>query len=203
MAQQRAARFFGRFLEKRARDAQLSVRGGRFATKRTRASRARISHSNSLHCAQPPVAPPSPAPRSLSAAAQHRARCEPTCPRPPQPAPAPPRLAAGLVLQAPWPPRTQQRTRLRRSSGAPRTPPSRALSHVLPVRAPRGGRFSEKIDPLMEKFNESLSFDKRMWAEVRVRRAARPLLPRSQQRLRSRIFAAARRTRARCAWPAC
>ena len=28
-----------------------------------------------------------------------------------------------------------------------------------------GGRFSERQDPLMEKFNESLSFDRRMWAE--------------------------------------
>jgi argininosuccinate lyase len=33
----------------------------------------------------------------------------------------------------------------------------------------RGGRFSEKIDPLMEKFNESLSFDKRMAQEARTR----------------------------------
>lgn len=31
-----------------------------------------------------------------------------------------------------------------------------------------GGRFSEKIDPLMEKFNESLSFDKRLAQEVRA-----------------------------------
>lgn len=31
-----------------------------------------------------------------------------------------------------------------------------------------GGRFSEKIDPLMEKFNESLSFDKRLAQEVRI-----------------------------------
>lgn len=32
-----------------------------------------------------------------------------------------------------------------------------------------GGRFTGKTDPLMEKFNESLPFDKRMWAEdVRV-----------------------------------
>ena len=28
-----------------------------------------------------------------------------------------------------------------------------------------GGRFSEDIDPLMEKFNESLSFDRRMAQE--------------------------------------
>ncbi len=28
-----------------------------------------------------------------------------------------------------------------------------------------GGRFTGKTDPLMEKFNESLPFDKRMWAE--------------------------------------
>lgn len=32
-----------------------------------------------------------------------------------------------------------------------------------------GGRFTGKTDPLMEKFNESLPFDKRMWAEdIRV-----------------------------------
>ncbi len=35
-----------------------------------------------------------------------------------------------------------------------------------------GGRFTGKTDPLMEKFNESLPFDKRMWAEdIRVRLA--------------------------------
>ena len=28
-----------------------------------------------------------------------------------------------------------------------------------------GGRFTGKTDPLMEKFNESLPFDKRLWAE--------------------------------------
>lgn len=28
-----------------------------------------------------------------------------------------------------------------------------------------GGRFTGKVDPLMERFNESLPFDKRMWAE--------------------------------------
>lgn len=28
-----------------------------------------------------------------------------------------------------------------------------------------GGRFTGQTDPLMEKFNESLPFDKRMWAE--------------------------------------
>ncbi len=33
-----------------------------------------------------------------------------------------------------------------------------------------GGRFTGKTDPLMEKFNESLPFDKRLWAEdIRVR----------------------------------
>lgn len=33
-----------------------------------------------------------------------------------------------------------------------------------------GGRFTGATDPLMEKFNESLPFDKRMWAEdIRVR----------------------------------
>lgn len=28
-----------------------------------------------------------------------------------------------------------------------------------------GGRFTGKVDPLMERFNESLPFDKRMWRE--------------------------------------
>eukprot|EP00562_Extubocellulus_spinifer_P010762 CAMPEP_0178512532 /NCGR_PEP_ID=MMETSP0696-20121128/22945_1 /TAXON_ID=265572 /ORGANISM="Extubocellulus spinifer, Strain CCMP396" /LENGTH=49 /DNA_ID= /DNA_START= /DNA_END= /DNA_ORIENTATION= len=28
-----------------------------------------------------------------------------------------------------------------------------------------GGRFRGGTDPIMEKFNESLSFDKRMWAQ--------------------------------------
>jgi hypothetical protein len=38
-----------------------------------------------------------------------------------------------------------------------------------------GGRFTGKVDPLMEKFNASLPLDKRMWAEdIRVR--AIPLL---------------------------
>jgi hypothetical protein len=33
-----------------------------------------------------------------------------------------------------------------------------------------GGRFTGKVDPLMEKFNASLPLDKRMWAEdIRVR----------------------------------
>lgn len=33
-----------------------------------------------------------------------------------------------------------------------------------------GGRFTGATDPLMEKFNESLPFDRRMWAEdIRVR----------------------------------
>ena len=33
-----------------------------------------------------------------------------------------------------------------------------------------GGRFTGATDPLMEKFNESLPFDKRMWREdLRVR----------------------------------
>lgn len=36
-----------------------------------------------------------------------------------------------------------------------------------------GGRFTGKVDPLMEKFNASLPLDKRMWAEdIRVRAAA-------------------------------
>ena len=28
-----------------------------------------------------------------------------------------------------------------------------------------GGRFTGKVDPLMERFNESLPFDRRMWRE--------------------------------------
>ena len=38
-----------------------------------------------------------------------------------------------------------------------------------------GGRFTGKTDPLMEKFNESLPFDKRMWAEDIQARAASSL----------------------------
>lgn len=44
-----------------------------------------------------------------------------------------------------------------------------------------GGRFTGATDPLMEKFNESLPFDKRMWAEdIRVRAclSSRRALPR-------------------------
>jgi len=41
----------------------------------------------------------------------------------------------------------------------------------------RGGRFSEKIDPLMEKFNESLSVDKRMAQEARYTCVLPPLAP--------------------------
>ena len=36
-----------------------------------------------------------------------------------------------------------------------------------------GGRFTGKTDPLMEKFNESLSYDRRMWqADIRVSRVS-------------------------------
>ena len=59
----------------------------------------------------------------------------------------------------------------------------RARTHAhLPARRPpltqrvrRGGRFSEKIDPLMEKFNESLSVDKRMAQEARLHARQPPL----------------------------
>jgi hypothetical protein len=49
-----------------------------------------------------------------------------------------------------------------------------------------GGRFTGATDPLMEKFNESLPFDKRMWREdLKVARAAgsrrQPSLTRSLQ----------------------
>lgn len=38
-----------------------------------------------------------------------------------------------------------------------------------------GGRFTGATDPLMEKFNESLPFDKRMWREdLRVIHATYP-----------------------------
>ena len=38
-----------------------------------------------------------------------------------------------------------------------------------------GGRFTGATDPLMEKFNESLPFDRRMWAEdIRVRADCSP-----------------------------
>lgn len=44
-----------------------------------------------------------------------------------------------------------------------------AAMEAPPAPAPErklwGGRFTGKTDPLMEKFNESLPFDKRMWAE--------------------------------------
>jgi hypothetical protein len=54
---------------------------------------------------------------------------------------------------------------------------ARAARRTAHAGAPRrGGRFSEKIDPLMEKFNESLSTDKRMAQEVRRARAARALI---------------------------
>ena len=36
-----------------------------------------------------------------------------------------------------------------------------------------GGRFTGKTDPLMEKFNESLPVDKRMWSEDILVRAMR------------------------------
>ena len=56
---------------------------------------------------------------------------------------------------------------LRRVS--PVTARPRAKSLVIAMAAEKkklwGGRFSEDIDPLMEKFNESLSFDRRMAQE--------------------------------------
>ena len=40
-----------------------------------------------------------------------------------------------------------------------------------------GGRFTGQTDPLMEKFNESLPFDKRMWAEdLKVRRGSKDFI---------------------------
>lgn len=50
-------------------------------------------------------------------------------------------------------------------AAAPEAPPAAGSERKL-----WGGRFTGKTDPLMEKFNESLPFDKRMWAEdIRVR----------------------------------
>lgn len=40
-----------------------------------------------------------------------------------------------------------------------------------------GGRFTGQTDPLMEKFNESLPFDKRMWKEdIQVPESHAPLV---------------------------
>ena len=72
-----------------------------------------------------------------------------------------------------------------RASKLPRTTPYPQLQlHVLQIQAVAevqqtesasstkklwGGRFTGATDPLMEKFNESLPFDKRMWQEdIRV-----------------------------------
>ena len=55
----------------------------------------------------------------------------------------------------------------------------------MPAKKLWGGRFTGKTDPLMEKFNESLPFDKRMWAEdIRVRASPCCLVPRSLTRSR-------------------
>ena len=49
------------------------------------------------------------------------------------------------------------------------TPNNQCIVQVMAVRAePKklwGGRFTGATDPLMERFNESLPFDKRLWAE--------------------------------------
>ena len=51
-----------------------------------------------------------------------------------------------------------------------------AAEMAASVDAPKklwGGRFTGATDPLMEKFNESLPFDQRMWSEdIRVSRPA-------------------------------
>ena len=62
--------------------------------------------------------------------------------------------AAGSQLGPPWLPAC-------RLQAAAATPEQKKLW---------GGRFTGATDPLMERFNESLPFDKRMWAEdIRVR----------------------------------
>lgn len=72
-------------------------------------------------------------------------------------------------------PRRAPAPRVRPSAArAPRARPlaSASAEGAAGSEAPKklwGGRFSEKIDPLMEKFNESLSFDKRLAQEVRTR----------------------------------
>ena len=63
------------------------------------------------------------------------------------------------------------------------------------VAAPKklwGGRFTGATDPLMEKFNESLPFDQRMWAEdIRVRTRAVLCIPcMSQQHMHNSAGAA-------------
>lgn len=48
------------------------------------------------------------------------------------------------------------------ATSAPSAPPT---APAAPAAKLWGGRFTGKTDPLMEKFNESLPFDKRLWAE--------------------------------------
>jgi hypothetical protein len=63
-------------------------------------------------------------------------------------------------------------------AAAPQAAPSEAPAAKL-----WGGRFTGKTDPLMEKFNESLPFDKRMWAEdIRVRARGSALAPAAPRR---------------------
>jgi hypothetical protein len=60
------------------------------------------------------------------------------------------------------------------AAAAPATQPAAAAAAAKEEEAtPKlwGGRFTGKVDPLMEKFNASLPLDKRMWAEdIRVSR---------------------------------
>ena len=61
-------------------------------------------------------------------------------------------------------PRFASRTRRAASTPSPRRG-ARFVAMAAEKKKLWGGRFSEDIDPLMEKFNESLSFDRRMAQE--------------------------------------
>jgi len=67
--------------------------------------------------------------------------------------------------------------RRRLTAALPKTKTKQAAKDAAPAAEPKklwGGRFTGKTDPLMEKFNESLPFDRRMWAEdIKARRPPR------------------------------
>jgi hypothetical protein len=64
----------------------------------------------------------------------------------------------------------QQSHQPRRASPAPPTAAAATEAAAPSTKKLWGGRFTGATDPLMEKFNESLPSDRRMWAEdIRVR----------------------------------
>jgi len=66
------------------------------------------------------------------------------------------------ILHKPPPSMTKPRVQVASSQGEGAAP---SASQPAGEKKLWGGRFTGKTDPLMEKFNESLPFDKRMWAE--------------------------------------